>query len=229
MRIPPPSDVQRSFNWKVIPFRPPVVPVVPYALPHKTFGEYFYLDDYHFKLATRNGHDRQDAEEYKAANGFTVHESDGSRGKATARPNNCSGSCMECGAQLWLGHKYQPTLNTYDSRPDLKGPVDVRSTRFLKKYPYLPVYERERHIKQGHLFVLVENLRGNRLGRILGWEYGRVIMARKQVPSPFGEHKPEWHHPLDDLQPWWTLREAYQRMMPEWEDLMRQFHNRGAE
>jgi hypothetical protein len=129
-------------------------------------------------------------------------QSDGSKDPNGLR-NHQQGAAAELALAKFLDTKWNATVNTYNSFPDLDGNLECRSKQNAQSY--LRLYPRRDRAKGSAIFVSVTCLKTD-LGtfRIDGWTLGSDAMQPKHLKkNRWGQE--EWQRPLVDLQSASTL------------------------
>lgn len=141
-------------------------------------------------------------ERHNEAEAHGYWQSDGTHSE-NGLSNHIRGGGAESGLAKYYGIAWDATINGYRSIPDLLGCCEVRST--APNRPYLRVKLTDKG-KARWIFVLLTNL-GNRRYRVEGWTYGyKAMRDRYYVPVDPDSQKPEWHVPICDLNPPFTLQ-----------------------
>ena len=130
-------------------------------------------------------------------------QSDGSK-DVNGKRNHQQGAAAELALTKFLGMKWNATVNTYNSFPDLDGYLECRSKQVAQQY--MRLYPRRDNSKGSAVFASVTCLRPDLSSfRIDGWTLGLEAMK----PEYFTKNrwgKEEWQCPLNDLKPPATLR-----------------------
>lgn len=128
---------------------------------------------------------------------------------ANGGANHVSGAPAEIAPAKLFGIKWDATINGYGKIPDLLC-CEVRST--LPATPHLRVKMTDSPIKKQWIFILVTRL-GNRQYRVESWAYGYEAMRSKYyVERDRHSGKPEWHMPIRDMHPPFTLHPVLLRL-----------------
>ena len=130
-------------------------------------------------------------------------QSDGSRA-ANGLRNHQQGAAAELALTKFLGMKWNATVNTYNSFPDLDGYLECRSKQDTQKY--LRLHPRRDKAKGSAVFASVTCLKQDLSSfRIDGWILGSEAMEQSYfTKSNWG--KEEWQIPLSNLRSSGTLR-----------------------
>jgi hypothetical protein len=137
-------------------------------------------------------------------------QSDGSK-DANGQRNHQQGAAAELALTKFLVMKWNATVNTYNSFPDLDGYLECRSKQHGQQY--MRLYPKRDRAKGTAVFVSVTCVQQDLTSfRIDGWTLGSQAMQQKYVrTNRWG--KEEWQCPLADLKPSSTLRIETERRL----------------
>lgn len=130
-------------------------------------------------------------------------QSDGSRA-ANGLRNHQQGAAAELALTKFLGMKWNATVNTYNSFPDLDGYLECRSKQPAQQH--LRLHPNRDKFKGSAVFASVTCLKQALSSfRIDGWILGSEAMKQAYLTkTQWG--KEEWHVPLADLRSSATFR-----------------------
>jgi hypothetical protein len=101
------------------------------------------------------------------------------------------GACAELAICRWARIFWHANVNTYNTRSDLPGRIEVRSKQADRSYMKLRDHDRPKGLS---IFVSVTKMHRERwdVWRIDGWQWGQVIMAQPKIQNRFNPKVWQW-------------------------------------